>query len=1740
MNEGSENDLSSLSLPVSARPNKMNVFAKSIRKLGRTASRLNLATQFNQESLSGLALPPKLSRPQEPLPEENAFQAISYSAVADLTEPTQVRYLPRKDSFTVLELPQRVLFGSDDFRSKPKAPALAPVHTNVMSEWTSVSPVTAHSPVMSRSSSRGNFQLVDLALTEHIMSSANDSAASFSSLDPKPRSTSFPDSQIPRSQSISSSTFEAPNSIAKLGPPAPLYSKPKERSNSSSNILASYNTPSSKAIISNSLHSFHVVTSHIDQMPEPAVVEHLFEKLLSIRVFPEDSFKQTPLKRKWELLLSEGETNAAFDLPQLLQEATISVEAKPLKLDTKTPSRSSSNTQRERHSDSLNRTLHTPMPSVASPTVTSNAKKGSPVWFIRQILRNSLQAKDFKKLDKRLVSLNKWVKEFREQQGESALANLLKQINQKSIKSNDEFEKEKIICKCLKTLMATDPSNDKILKISFAPNLINQEHLQVVRSLPFSLLSPSIETRILATELLIYLTHFEDFNFFPHLMDEFRKLQDKFLMFVRFQPWMNALESTLDQHLQTAQQHRSLHEGILKEYLLVTIIFINQLLGRCERPKDRIVLRKEFSDSRLDKILEKVKRFNDDGILRHIAHYDSLAEGDYSNFLMESLFRIDSENDADSMDSSLSDIRTKLDNDLIDPTKFNGDHNQMNSFLERVRYIRKSRPKDESKRLFNILDLVADHLIDDDLGHSKSDSIVNVTLEKLIDRLESDDTARRAVMEVEALKREIVELRESKATPQATTATETDSYHVRRLEKELERLKITIISQEKQINLMLNTIKRLDADLQRSRKPSDGGRSLFTRALFSSLSANDKSNPSSGAQGVVLDELEYKLSRQKSRNTNLKKSKVTSNLTGHLGDLKSEDNLIALGEKGGLGEYDDGTASPHKETDSSHKLTKEFPDFGKLLANKAGAANQAAPTPPPPPPPPKLPSFLPDSSKPTAPGPPPPPPPPLPPMLAGVNGSGAPPPPPPPPLPAFIGASSELGENSGPPPPPPLPGFIASPDTLTGPPPPPPLAPDLLSPNLTGGKNDSEGSKTIDEATAAASSRKKLAVKLKPVHVNNVNDTTSTIWADIKKEVILEQLETHGAYNEVQTHFKVKEIPKKKAVNVNAVKKAAKAKETLIPRDIAHQFGIYLHMYNNVSAEDLALKILHCDKDIIDNISVLEFFTSEIFNDFSESKFRNFVPYSRDLSDPESKASKPSDDLERADKVFLEIYNMRHYWKSRSRALLVTQTHKKDFEDLRNKLTMIDNTVKAIKESENLKHVLGLILEVVNYMNDDAKQALGFKLDTLQRLKFLKDNSNTMTFLHYVERIVRNKFSEWGSFVDELNVLNQMHNISVEQIEKDCEEYERNITNTLVSLEKGNLKDPSIFHPEDKILRVIRRPLIVAKENAHQLIEQFRKTVEDHSALMIYFDEKPDDSNSRNTFFAKFAAFVSQFKQVHAENVQREEEERAYEIKKQAIQKREKSKMSKRAGANGEKNSKQASQQAGLEQLEDQANHQDDDDDDDDLDAAGGEDDSTSVAAVDELLRQLKSGAPREKSRARERHGKVLAELYGSKNGTRTSELLSGQDATSAADGMPVSEVQEKDAPQTEEEDVMVRARSMLQRLRSTPDVTAALPSPIVEEPAQPPHELVAKTESDSVQNDVERADIDKAPEEVIEIGSSEGTPESDSVVEFESGHAAPVNISLPKAIAPNQLEVVREESASPKTILSESVENAK
>ncbi|KAM9886865.1 hypothetical protein OXX69_013562, partial [Metschnikowia pulcherrima] len=129
-------------------------------------------------------------------------------------------------------------------------------------------------------------------------------------------------------------------------------------------------------------------------------------------------------------------------------------------------------------------------------------------------------------------------------------------------------------------------------------------------------------------------------------------------------------------------------------------------------------------------------------------------------------------------------------------------------------------------------------------------------------------------------------------------------------------------------------------------------------------------------------------------------------------------------------------------------------------------------------------------------------------------------------------------------------------------------------------------------------------------------------------------------------------------------------------------------------------------------------------------------PYSTSyVSDEIAKPEKDPNELQRPDRIYLElIYNLQHYWKSRIRALKTMASYEKDYEDLVKKLRSIDAAVGSIKHSKHLRSVFDIILAVGNYMNDTSKQAKGFRLSSLQRLGFVKDDKNSMSFLHYVEK----------------------------------------------------------------------------------------------------------------------------------------------------------------------------------------------------------------------------------------------------------------------------------------------------------------------------------------------------------------------------------------------------------------------
>lgn len=486
--------------------------------------------------------------------------------------------------------------------------------------------------------------------------------------------------------------------------------------------------------------------------------------------------------------------------------------------------------------------------------------------------------------------------------------------------------------------------------------------------------------------------------------------------------------------------------------------------------------------------------------------------------------------------------------------------------------------------------------------------------------------------------------------------------------------------------------------------------------------------------------------------------------------------------------------------------------------------------------------------------PPPPPPPPLPPILGGNNSSAAPPPPPPPP-PAFLNGSGSVI-----PPAPPLP------------------------PPSSGRLSRSVPSTVTKSSGSAFDKIPRPKKKLKQLHWEKIDHSQvgNSFWNDPNTHTLVDDLMSKGIFDEIELIFAAKEAKK-----LATKKKEDLDKVTFLARDISQQFSINLHAFNSFSDEEFVLKVLRCDKDVLANPAVLDFFGKEDIVEITNTLARNFEPYSTDYKTEEiTKPEKDPNELQRPDRIYLELmYNLQHYWKSRTRALNVVVNYDKDYVEYVKKLRLIDEAVDSIKNSKHLKGVFEIILAVGNYMNDSAKQAHGFKLSSLQRLSFMKDEKNSMTFLHYVEKVIRTQYPEFLEFINELSCCNEITKFSIENINNDCKEYARAIKNVQSSIDIGNLSDVSKFHPLDRVLKAVLPALPRAKRKAELLLDQANYTMKEFDDLMKYFGEDPTDQFVKNSFISKFTDFMKDFKRVQAENIKREEELRVYEQRKKLLEK---------------------------------------------------------------------------------------------------------------------------------------------------------------------------------------------------------------------------------------------------------------
>ncbi|OEJ86043.1 Protein BNI1 [Hanseniaspora osmophila] len=486
------------------------------------------------------------------------------------------------------------------------------------------------------------------------------------------------------------------------------------------------------------------------------------------------------------------------------------------------------------------------------------------------------------------------------------------------------------------------------------------------------------------------------------------------------------------------------------------------------------------------------------------------------------------------------------------------------------------------------------------------------------------------------------------------------------------------------------------------------------------------------------------------------------------------------------------------------------------------------------------------------------------------KGAVPPPPPPPPPPPGF---GSPVG--GGPPPPPPP--FMMKPNTMFNSP-----VPD---------SNDGNGSSLFQKYP-----RPKR--KMKQLHWEKIDDAEDSFWKNQKPKKYADDLYGKGALAKLESAFAAKEIKK-----LASRRKEDLDKITFLSRDVSQQFGINLHAFASLSTTELVKKVLNCDKEFLNSVSVIEFLSKSEICTVSVNLARNYAPYMTDWeSVSKVEEAKPPEkditELQRPDQVYVSLMvNLQSYWFSRMRAITLLTSFEKEYSDLVVKLRKIDRAVDSIKNSDNLKGVFDVILAVGNFMNDSSKQAKGFKLSTLQRLTFIKDEKNKLTFLNYVEIIVRENYPELLDFVKDLEPVLEVVKISIEQLDHDCTEYCNFVKNVTQSIEIGNLSDSSKFHPWDRVLQKVLPVLPEAKKKAELIHNEIKLSIMEFETLMRTFGEDVTDRFAKNSFFSKFADFVNEFKKCQQYNIKLEEEERAYEKRKKLVEEQQKHQAAKQKQA---------------------------------------------------------------------------------------------------------------------------------------------------------------------------------------------------------------------------------------------------
>nr|XP_047903824.1 formin-like protein 1 [Anser cygnoides] len=351
-------------------------------------------------------------------------------------------------------------------------------------------------------------------------------------------------------------------------------------------------------------------------------------------------------------------------------------------------------------------------------------------------------------------------------------------------------------------------------------------------------------------------------------------------------------------------------------------------------------------------------------------------------------------------------------------------------------------------------------------------------------------------------------------------------------------------------------------------------------------------------------------------------------------------------------------------------------------------------------------------------------------------------------------------------------------------------------------------------------------VALKPSQIDG------TVFTELNDEKVLQELDM----SDFEEQFKTK--AQGPALDISALKVKATQKA---PSKVT--------LMESNRAKNLAITLRKGGRSIQDICTAIETYDQQALSlDFLELLLR-FLPteYERTLIGKFEREQQPPEELSDEDQFMIRFSKIPRL-AERMNVMIFLGNFNDTAQLLMPQLNAIIAASMSLKSSSKLRNILEIVLAFGNYMNSSKRgAAYGFRLQSLDALLEMKSTDRKQTLLHYLVRVITEKYPELTGFHTELHFLDKAGSVSLDSVLQDVR-----------SLQQGMELTRKEFMRQDDS-PVLKEFLKANSEVMEKLQADSKTAKEAYESAVEYFGENPKNSPP-TTFFPMFMRFIRAYK----------------------------------------------------------------------------------------------------------------------------------------------------------------------------------------------------------------------------------------------------------------------------------------